>query len=97
VRVRITRRAAEHISQAAEWWRRNRPLAPQALHEELREAFSLLAAQPGIGAAALNAKTKGVRRVLLARVHYHLYYRVHGDELQVLALWHTRRGTGPQI
>jgi hypothetical protein len=38
-----------------------------------------------------------VKRVHLARVHYHLYYRVRGEEVQVLALWHTSRGTGPQI
>ena len=86
-----------HIDQAATWWKRNRPLAPRALEEELREAFLLLSAQPAIGAAALNAKTKGVRRVHLARIHYQLYYRVHGDEVQILALWHTRRGTEPPL
>lgn len=97
MRVRITRRAAAHIDEATAWWQRNRPLAAGALEEELKEAFSLLGSQPGIGAPALNTKTKGVRRVVLARVHYYLYYRVQGDELQILALWHTRRGTEPQV
>lgn len=97
MRVRTTRRAEAHINQAADWWQKNRPLAPGALEEELREAFSLLGTQPGIGAPALNVKTQGVRRVLLARVHYHLYYRVHDGEVQILALWHTRRGTEPQL
>jgi plasmid stabilization system protein ParE len=97
VRVRVTKRADAHIEQAAIWWKRNRPLAPDALEEELREAFSLLSAQPAIGAPALNAKTKGVRRVHLARIHYHLYYRVHRDEVEILGLWHTSRGTEPPV
>ena len=97
MRVRVTKRAHAHIEQAATWWEKNRLLAPGALNEELAEAFSLLSAQPSIGVSALNTKTKGVRRVHLARVHYYLYYRVRGDEVQVLALWHTSRGTGPQL
>ncbi len=97
VRIRATRRAAAEIGRAALWWKQNRPLAPEALHEELTEAFSLLGSQPAIGAPALNAKTKGVRRIHLARVHYFLYYRVQGDEVQVLALWHTSRGAGPRL
>jgi plasmid stabilization system protein ParE len=97
VRVRITKRADAHIDQAAAWWKKNRPIAPHALEEELQEAFSLLSTQPAIGAPALNVKARGVRRVHLARIHYYLYYRVHGDEVQILALWHTRRGTEPEV
>ena len=93
MRIRVTKRADAHIEQAATWWEQNRPLAPGALDEELAEAFALLLSQPAIGAPALNARTKGVRRVHLARVHYHLYYRVHGEQIDVLALWHTSRGT----
>jgi len=97
VRIRVTKRADAHIERAAVWWEQNRPSAPEALEDELSEAFSLLSSQPGIGAPALNAKTKDVRRVHLARVHYYLYYRVRGDEVQILALWHTSRGAGPQL
>jgi len=67
------------------------------VNEELAEAFKLLAAQPAIGVPALNVKTRGVRRVHLARIHYYLYYRVYVDEVQILALWHTSRGSGPQL
>ena len=97
MRVWVTKRAEAHIEQAADWWEKNRPLAPEALDEELAEAFSLLSKQAAIGAPALNTNTKGVRRVHLARVHYYLYYKVRGDEVQVLALWHTSRGSGPRL
>ena len=95
MRVRVAKRAQAHIERAALWWDQNRPLAPEALDEELAEAFSLLSAEPGIGAPALNVRAEGVRRVHLARVHYHLYFRVRGGQVEVLALWHTSRGTGP--
>jgi plasmid stabilization system protein ParE len=97
VRIRVTRRADAHIEQAAIWWGKNRPLSPGALEEELAEAFTLLLAQTAIGAPALNAKMRGVRRVHLARVHYYLYYRLQGEQIQVLALWHTSRGASPPV
>ena len=95
MRVRVTKRASAHIDQASTWWERNRPLAPFALGEELSAALALVAAQPAIGTPALNARGKGVRRIHLARVHYYLYYRVHSEEVQILALWHTSRGSKP--
>jgi len=33
----------------------------------------------------------------LKRIHYYLYYRVEQDDIEILALWHTSRGTGPPI
>ena len=97
MRVRITKRADAHIEQAVSWWERNRPHAPGAVDEELAEAFSLLASQPGIGVSAPITKAQDVKRVLLARVHYYPYYRVRGDEVQILALWHTSRGSEPRL
>ena len=74
--MRLTRRAATEIRQAAAWWASNRPLAAGAIHEELRRAFALISTQPRVGAAARNVALNGVRRVHLSRVHYRLYYRV---------------------
>jgi plasmid stabilization system protein ParE len=97
MRIRVTKRSDAQIDQAASWWEQNRLYAPGAVDEELAEAFSLLAVQPGIGAPALNARTRGARRLLLARIHYWLYYRIRGDEVHVLALWHTARGSDPRL
>ena len=97
LRLRVTKRADADIERAADWWEQNRPLAPDALREELDRAFSLLVTQPEIGAPALNVRARSVRRLHLSRVHYHVYYRVRGTEVQVLALWHTSRGLGPGI
>ena len=67
--------------------------------EELQRAFQLIASHPFVGARAENASLADVRRVHLARIHYHLYYRVRTDPpaIEVLALWHTSRGAAPQL
>ncbi len=36
----------------------------------------MIASQPDVGAIARNTKLAGVRRILLSRVSYHLYYRL---------------------
>lgn len=97
--VYVVNSAARAIVEAAEWWAANRPKAPGAFAEELERALRLIALQPGIGARAQNTKLNGVRRIHLARVHYHLYYRVviARPAVEVLALWHTSRGSSPPI
>jgi plasmid stabilization system protein ParE len=92
--IRVTRSAAGEISEAAAWWIRNRPAVSEALAEELERAFELIAVQPRLGAIAASSHLSGVRRVHLARIHYHLYYRVYSGAIEVLAFWHTSRG-GP--
>ncbi|MDQ3396258.1 MAG: type II toxin-antitoxin system RelE/ParE family toxin [Deinococcota bacterium] len=97
--VRVVRRAAREIAEASAWWDVNRPEAPAALREELQRAFDVIATHPRIGASVLNTKLMGVRRLHLSRIHYHLYYRVRlsPEVIEVLALWHTSRGSGPGL
>lgn len=72
VPITFTRRAAEQADAAGRWWRENRTKAPNALSEDLEQALTLIAAQPGIGAMARNTRLTGVRRILLSRVRYDL-------------------------
>ena len=81
--IKVTRRASTEIREAASWWRANRPAAPEALEEELRQAFNLISQQPAIGAIATNARLVGVRRIHLSRVRYFLYYRVSASGIDV--------------
>jgi len=92
VALTITRRAAREIREASAWWDENRPAAPEAFRQAIATAFELIATQPRIGANATNTRLRGVRRIHLANVHYHLYYRLQSPQMvQVLALWHTSR------
>jgi len=97
--VRVTDLAANHIRQAETWWRANRLSAPNAVREEVEQAFTIIAAQPRIGARARHVKLRNVRRVYLARIKYDLYYRLldSPEIVEVVALWHARSGKGPPI
>jgi len=91
----ITDQAEQHILAATAWWSQHRRAAPGAVLEDLDHTLELLRVQPELGARASKARLAGVRRVTLPRIRYVLYYRVIGDVLQVLALWHASRGAGP--
>lgn len=94
--VRIVNSAAQAIAEAATWWSTNRQKSPGAFVSDIENAFKLIASHPSIGARATNVNLPHVRRVHLARVHYHLYYRVTPEPaVEVLALWHTSRRDDP--
>ena len=96
-RVEITPIAEAHLAEAHAWWQENRPLAPEAIREEIARASALLAQQPHVGSRASSSKVAEVRRIFLARVRYHVYYRIRESEslVEVLAFWHASRGTTP--
>jgi len=98
-KISFTPRASKHVADAKRWWRANRDKAPNALEEELHTALEMIATNPNIGFIARNVELPGVRRVLLNRVNYYLYYRPNLETLtiEIVALWHVRRGSGPRL
>ena len=97
LRLRITHRAASEIERAQAWWCVNRPAAPLAFSDDFKAAMSLLSNQSGIGVKIGNRRLKGVCRLHLGRVRYFVYYRVKGDELVVLSVWHSSRRSAPSL
>jgi len=97
VKVRVSKHAQGQIERAAQWWDEHRELAPRAFDEDIANAFLLLGAEPLIGALFPSQSARGLRRLHLARIRYHLYYRIRGRTVEVVAFWHTSRGTGPSL
>ena len=97
--IEVSDLARAQIRAAQDWWRVNRPKAPNAIREELERASLLISVQPEIGAAPETLSLAGVRRLHLARVRYYVYYRVVTDpeRIEVLAFWHESRGSGPSL
>ena len=95
---RIVDSAARTMEEAKNWWKRNRTKAPYAFAVDLENALKLIASHPDIGVRAANVKLEGVRRLHLARIRYHLYYRVTNEPaVEVLAFWHTSRADSPNL
>ena len=97
--IEVSDLARAQIRTAEEWWRVNRPKAPNAIREELERASLLISVQPEIGARARHVSLGGVRRLQLARIRYYVYYRAVTDSerIEVLAFWHESRGTSPPL
>ena len=81
------------------WWIENRTYAPAMFTEDLEAAFALIEEFPFAGEAIPHRRIKGLRRVLLSRVQYHLYYVAYAEDgvVEVLALRHTSRGARPRL
>ncbi len=88
--IAVSARARHEIEEAAVWWLENRHKAPLAFEEDLAEAFELILRAPNIG-QPVKSRTPFLRRVLLPRVRYYLYYRETASGVEVLALWHASR------
>ena len=88
--IAVSDRARREIEEAALWWLEHRDKAPLAFEEDLAEAFALITHAPNIG-QVVKSRTPFLRRVLLRRVRYYLYYRDTAPGVEILALWHASR------
>lgn len=91
LRVSYQRRAERDASRIRNWWRANRQAAPDLFVEELEQTVQTIASAPLIGAPANREELSGVRRMLMLRTQFFVYYRVQGEDLLVLAIWHASR------
>lgn len=73
----------------------NRPAAPDALRKDIESALALLIDEPGIGTNVEIPRPDVVRRLHHGRIRDFVYYRVRGRFLEVIAFWHTSRGSQP--
>ena len=91
--------AKRQVKAVQDWWRVHRPAAPFLFEEELANARRALLETPDIGLLAHYSEIAGVRKYLLPRTRYHVYYLVdHGRQtLFVLAVWSALRGSGPKL
>jgi len=96
-RVELSPEALEHAQAIRTWWVENRPAAPDLFVDELGAAIRKLESAPRIGARYEAPGFREIRRVLLPRTRYHLYYTVDEDArlVRVHAIWHLSRGNRP--
>ena len=99
VRVKLSRRAEKQVREIQRWWKNNRPAAPRLFREELGHAIEALVQSPLQGVPFLEPEVPGLRRLLLMRTSYHLYYSIHDEGAVVVieAVWHAARGKGPDL
>lgn len=95
--VRTTPESDAQIREIDDWWRSNRPAAPDLFLDELAASFDVIGHAPQIGRLYRRSPIPGTRRLLLAVSRYHVYYVPQAADVKVLAVWHARRGVGPPL
>jgi len=96
-RVEFSPAASRHAEQAHNWWRANRPAATLLFRRELAVAIRQLTRSPASSAAYEHPDAPVMRRLLLPRTRYHVYFVVDepGRVVRIHAGWHASRGSGP--
>jgi plasmid stabilization system protein ParE len=96
--VVVSGAAKAQIEEISVWWAENRQKAPTLFDDEFGAALERLASAPWIG-AKLRVRSRSLRRLVLQRSRYHVYYVVHPatDQVEILAIWHTARGKLPRL
>ena len=97
--VLLTPEAEEQLRATDEWWQENRTAAPDLFIDEFERVVELLREMPGLGPRFRRATIPGVRRILLRRSGYWVYYVPDESRslVYVLAVWSGRRGTDPSL
>jgi plasmid stabilization system protein ParE len=97
--VRFTRRAVREVERIEAWWKANRGGTPDRFVSELAQAITLLGGAPQVGPKYQEGPKAPVRRLLLPRTQFHVYYRYQPakDVVEILTVWSTRRGRGPSL
>jgi plasmid stabilization system protein ParE len=95
--VRTTPEADAQIREIDEWWRTNRPAAPDLFLHELTASFGIIGHAPHIGRLYRRSSVPGARRLLLKGTRYHVYYVPRSEDVRVLSVWHAQRGVGPPL
>jgi plasmid stabilization system protein ParE len=96
VKVELSREADAHLEKIEAWWRRNRLGAPDLFATELESALLALGETPTLG-TEYRVRTGTMRRFLLQRTHYHLYFTQEADRVYVVAIWSAFRARDPKL
>jgi plasmid stabilization system protein ParE len=87
--------AKADVARIDAWWRANRMAAPDLFAAELERVILALADNPALG---LHYEPRPrVRRMLLRRTRYHLYFVEEVERVLVVAVWSAYRGRGPSL
>jgi toxin ParE1/3/4 len=86
-RVALTAEAFAHIAEAFLWYQQARPGLGWEFDGALQATFALLVQAPEAGPSV----HRGVRRALLHRFPYAVYYELPPGLVEVRAVLHTRR------
>ncbi|MCB1915382.1 MAG: type II toxin-antitoxin system RelE/ParE family toxin [Rhodocyclaceae bacterium] len=91
MRVRSLRQALRNLDEEAGYIAEDSPEAARLVVERVLNAVAMLAEQPSIGRPG---RVPGTRELVVQKTRYIIPYRVRGEVVEVLRVFHTSRRTG---
>ena len=88
MRVRWLRSAVRNLDQEASLIASADSAAARLVVERVLDAVAQLAEQPGLGRPG---RVHGTRELVVSRTRYIVPYRVRGDTVEILRVFHTSR------
>jgi plasmid stabilization system protein ParE len=88
MRVRWLRAALRNLDEQASYIAADDPAAARLVVGRVLNAVDMLQQQPGLGRPG---RVPGTRELIVPRTRLIIPYRVHGDDIEVLRVFHTSR------
>lgn len=88
MRVRWLRKALRNLDDEAAYIATDDSAAARLVVERVLDAASTLAQQPGLGRPG---RVPGTRELIVAKTRYIVPYRVRGETVEILRVFHTSR------
>ncbi|MFU8821807.1 MAG: type II toxin-antitoxin system RelE/ParE family toxin [Gammaproteobacteria bacterium] len=88
MRVRWLRKALRNLDNEAAYIATDDAAAARLVVKRVLDAVSSLAEQPGLGRPG---RVPGTRELVVAKTHYIVPYRVRGETVEILRVFHTSR------
>ena len=88
MRVRWLRTALRNLDEEASFIAADDAVAAHLVIERVLEAIAQLAEQPGLGRPG---RVPGTRELIVSKTRYIVPYRVRGDTVEILRVFHTFR------
>ena len=88
MRVRWLRTALRNLDEEASFIAADDSVAARLVVERVLEAVAQLADQPGLGRPG---RVHGTRELVVSKTRYIVPYRVRGDTVEILRVFHTSR------
>jgi plasmid stabilization system protein ParE len=88
MRVKWLRKALRNLDEEAGYIAADDPAAARQVVGRVMEAVALFEGQPGLGRPG---RVPGTRELVVLKTRYIVPYRVHGDVVEILRVFHTSR------
>ena len=88
MRVRWLRKALRNLGDEAAYIAADDAAAARLAVKRVLDAVSILAQQPGLGRPG---RVPGTRELIVAKTRYIVPYRVRGETIEMLRVFHTAR------